>query len=68
MAVRVEEQGSRIGEVALVPFVEGDDEGEVQVCLEAIVSHRIVRFVEGGCLDGIVHEIDGLVEREESGY
>ena len=54
--------------MSLISFVEGDDEGEVQVCLDAIGSHRIVRFVEGGYLDGIVHAMDGFVERHQAGY
>ncbi len=68
IAVFVEGKRWRISEVSLVTFVEGDDEVEVPVGLEEIVSHGIVGFVEGGHLDGIVQEVDSLMERQESGY
>lgn len=67
MALLVEGKGWGIGAVSLVAFVEGDDEAQVPVRLEQIVSQGIVGFVEGGHLDGIVHEVDGLMEGQQAG-
>ena len=45
MALFVEGKGRRIGAVSLVAFIEGDEEAQVPVGLEEVVSHGIVGFV-----------------------
>lgn len=66
MAVPVDGEGRRIGEVSLVSFVEGDNKGEVPEGLEGVVSQSIVCFVECGYLYGIVQKVEGFVEGEQA--